>query len=187
MNYSVNPENEPVTVVVSRLVKPGCEQAYEQWIKGITQEAMKFEGHLGIHVIRPPTDTYPEYVLIFKFDQYANLKKWIDSEVRQQWLEKSEHLVQENPKVQILRGMEAWFTLPGRQIKPPPRYKMAIILWLAVFTLLNIVPPLLAPIIGGLPPILRLLITSAIMVWLMTYLVMPFLTKLFYRWLYPRK
>lgn len=180
-------ENQPVTVVISQLVKPGCEQVYEQWIKGIANEAMKFKGHLGINKIRPQKGIRPEYVIIFKFDRYTNLKKWMASDARKQWLAKSNQLIQDAPNVQLLNGMEAWFTLPGKPLKsPPPRYKMAILTWVAVYTLLNIFTYVLAPVIRGFPAFIGQLLISGIMVVLLTYVVMPQLTRLFYKWLYPK-
>lgn len=185
MSFAVEDENQSVTVVISQLVKPGCEQAYEKWIKGISHEALKFHGHLGTSIIRPQKGNRPEYVIIFKFDRYANLKKWMESDVRKQWLAKSNQLIQDAPNVQQLSGMETWFTLPGKPLKSPPRYKMAILTWVAVYVLLNIHTYTLASAIKGLPAFIGQLIISVTMVTLLTYVVMPRMTKIFYKWLYP--
>jgi antibiotic biosynthesis monooxygenase (ABM) superfamily enzyme len=188
MNSYVDEENLPVTVIVSRLVKPGCEQAYEQWIKGISREAMQFEGHLGVSIIRPQKNVQPEYVMIFKFDRYSNLKKWVESDVRQEWLDKTTQLVQGEANVQMLTGMEAWFTLPDKPLpSPPPRYKMLVVTWLTVYVLINIITFVLGPVLRVLPHPLSSLILSLLMVSLMTYFVMPFMTRLFYKWLYPSR
>jgi len=189
MNYSIaDAQNQPVTVVVSQLVKPAQEKAFEELLEQIAKEALKFEGHLGINIIRPPSSGHPEYVIIFRFDSYANLKKWMDSDIRQAWVEKCQQLVvPEKGNEQMFTGLETWFSLPGKAIQPPPRYKMTIILWLAVVAMINIVPPIIAPIVKILPPILRSVITSAVIVVLISYLIMPFLTKLFAKWLYSHK
>lgn len=187
MSNPIEDENQPVTVVISQLVKPGCEQAYEQWMRGIANEAMKFEGHLGINKIRPQKGTRPEYVTIFKFDRYANLKKWMVSDVRKQWLAKSNQLVQDSPDVQLLNGMETWFTLPGKPLKsPPPRYKIAILTWVAVYVLLNTLTYVLAPLIRVFPAFVGQLLISLLIVVLLTYVVMPQITRIFSKWLYPK-
>jgi hypothetical protein len=187
MSFSVDDENLPVTVVVSQLVKRGCEQTYERWIQGIAAEAEKFDGYLGISVIRPQKSVRSEYVLIFKFDHYVNLKQWMESDTHRKWLEKTNQLVQDAPNYQQLTGMETWFTLPDKPPpSPPPRYKMAILTWLAVYILLNILSYVLAPVVVGLPVFLRSFVISAVMIVLMTYAVMPQMTHLFYKWLYPR-
>lgn len=187
MVSSESNENDQVTVVVSQLVKPGCEQAYEQWIQGIYSDARLFVGHLGINIIRPQTSNDPEYAIIFKFDCYANMKIWMESDVRKQWIKQAENLVQGSSKVETLTGMEAWFSLPGKpQPKPPKRYKMFLISWFWVYVLLNILKYLIGPAIVNLPFQITSLINSVIIVGLLTYLIMPRMTKLLYKWLYPK-
>lgn len=187
MNSPVDSDKMPVTVIVSRVVKIGSEQAYEEWIKGISREAMKFEGHCGVSLIRPSDRTYPEYVLIFKFDSYGNLRKWNESAVRQEWLDRAQPLVEGDASVQVITGMETWFTLPEKPLRrPPPRYKMLIITWVTVYVLLNAVGFVLTPVVAWLPPLVRTLVLSFTMVTLMTYFAMPAMTKLFYKWLYPK-
>ncbi len=68
---SVDP---PVTVVISRRVKPGCEEAFEELISGITAAAMTFKGYLGVNIFRPSTPEDNEYKIISKFDRASNLR-----------------------------------------------------------------------------------------------------------------
>jgi hypothetical protein len=42
-----------------------------------------------------------------------------------------------------------------------------------------------APLVGGLPLVARLAVTTAVTVSLMTWVVMPRVTRLLHRWLYP--
>jgi antibiotic biosynthesis monooxygenase (ABM) superfamily enzyme len=96
-------------------------------------------------------------------------------------------LILEEPKVRVLTGLEAWFTLPSKEgASPPPRYKMAVITWLAVFPLATLVFLALQPLLGGAPAVLRTLVFTIVMVTTMTYVVMPRMTRLFSFWLYPR-
>lgn len=181
-------EDPPVTVIVSRQVKPGCEKAFEEFISGITAAAMTYEGHLGSNIFRPSDPKYREYKIIFKFDRQSNLRRWEESECRRQWLARAESLTVGSPVIEILTGLETWFTLPAKKpIKPPPRYKMAVLTFLAIFPLINLVNLLLTPFLVGFPPLIRTFIVCVILVSLMTYVVMPRMTRLFYRWLYPRK
>lgn len=64
---------------------------------------------------------------------------------------------------------------------------MAIITWLAVFPLATVVFMLLNPLLGGASVVLRTLVFMMVMVSLMTYVVMPRMTRLFSFWLYPKK
>ena len=56
--------------------------------------------------------------------------------------------------------------------------------WLALFPLVMIVPPMLTYLVGGFPNWAQIMIIAAVMVLLMTYVVMPRMTRLFSRWLY---
>ena len=184
---SVDP---PVTVVVSRRVKPGCKEAFEKFISGIAAAAMTFEGHLGTNIFRPSSPEDNEYQIIFKFDRSSNLRIWEESECRRQWLARAESLRLEPPNIRVITGLETWFTLPSpKPIIPPPRYKMAAITFLAIFPLIQLMNRLLMPLLEllPLPLLLRSLIITAIIVLMMTYIVMPRMTKLFSKWLYPKR
>lgn len=76
-----------------------------------------------------------------------------------------------------------WFT-PDRSTPTPPRYKMAIVLTGVIFVLSGIFTPIVKALFKGLPPILSQLITVAIQVVLLTYVILPRLTKLLSRWLF---
>ncbi len=188
MNQLHQNEDPPITVVVSRKVKPGCEKAFEEVISGITAAAMTYEGHLGSNIFRPSDRQDREYKIIFKFDRQSNLRRWEESECRRQWLARAESLTVGKPVIQVLTGLETWFTLPAKKpMMPPPRYKMAVLTFLGIFPVINIVNQLLTPILVGLPPLIRTFIICLILVSLMTYVVMPRLTRLFSWWLYPQK
>ncbi|NWF69381.1 MAG: antibiotic biosynthesis monooxygenase [Chloroflexi bacterium] len=177
-------EQQPVTIIVSRVVKPGRAAEFEEWAHGISQAALAFEGHMGVHVIRPAAHAARrEYALIFRFDTYDNLRRWAQSEVRRDWLKRVEPLIMGEPQTNIVSGMEFWFTMPD-QPQPPPRYKMALVSWLAITPLSHFVPPLLAPLLGDAAPLLRTMLVAAVLIGLMTYVVMPFMTRLFRRWLF---
>lgn len=184
---SVDP---PVTVVISRKVKPGCEEAFEKFISGITAAAMTFEGHLGTNVFRPSNPEDHEYQIIFKFDRASNLRIWQESECRRQWLARAESLRLEPPTIKVITGLETWFTLPSsKPIIPPPRHKMAIVTLIALFPSIQLANLALVPLLKllPLPLLLQSLIVTAILVLLMTYILMPRMTKLLAKWLYPQR
>jgi uncharacterized protein len=177
----------PVTAVASRRVRPGREEEFEEWVSGILGTAAEFPGYLGSNIIRP-SDHDDEFQIVFKFDRASNLKRWEESQERREWLRKSRALILEKENVRVLTGLETWFTLPSRPGEPaPPRYKMAIVTWLAVFPLATAIFAITHPLLGGLPTVIRTLVFTLIMVTLMTYVVMPRMTRLFSFWLYPRK
>jgi len=182
---SLNKAEGPVTVMISRRVKPGREADFEAWLSGITQEAHIFPGYLGANVIKPSSGDQPEFVTIFRFDSYTNLMQWENSAIRQRWLQLADEMADSESQVQRMPGLEFWFTPPDRSAPPtPPRHKMAIVLTLVIFLLSLVFTPIVKALLIGLPPLLAQLVTVAIQVGLMTYLILPRLTKLLSRWLF---
>jgi hypothetical protein len=125
-------------------------------------------------------------VYLFRFDTYAHLKQWEDSEERRLWVERLHKLTEGEARKQVLTGLEYWFTLPGAAATPPPpRYKMVIVTLLAIYPLSTCLSLLFVHFLGFLPLLLRGLPVSVVLVLLMTYVVMPVMTRLFARWLFP--
>jgi uncharacterized protein len=173
--------------VASRRVKQGREKEFEEWVSGVTAAAGEFPGYLGSNIFRPSSPDDDEYQVVFKFDRASNLERWQNSEERRRWNEQARELIHEGPRIRVLTGLETWFTLPSNGDPPPPRYKMTIVTWLAVFPLATVMFMLLDPLLGGSPVILRTLVFTGVMVSLMTYVVMPRMTRLFSFWLYPKR
>jgi antibiotic biosynthesis monooxygenase (ABM) superfamily enzyme len=179
-------KNDPsVTVVITRLVKPGCQVEFEDFLKGVSAACMEFPGHLGTTIFRPTNPLDLEYRIIFKFDRLSHLRNWEQSETRQAWFAVAEKLTQSPPKIEIINGLETWLELPNQSVTPP-KYKMAIISWLVVFPLIAIISTALGAFPTELHPLLKTFIITAISAPTMTYLFMPKMTQLFAKWLHSK-
>jgi uncharacterized protein len=176
----------PVTTTVTRRIKPGHETAYEAFLEGIIAAASSFPGHLGVEVFRPATAAAGEYRIVYRFDTEGHLRGWLDSDEHADWLQRAEPHVAGPMRTEFLTGLESWFTLPEQPGLPaPPPYKMAILTWATIFPLITLVVVVLTPLIRTLPLVVRLGITTLATVPLMTWVVMPRVTRLLRRWLYP--
>ena len=175
----------PVTTTVTRRIKPGHEAAYEAFLAGISGAARTFPGHLGVEVFRPTPGQGGEYRTVYRFDSLAHLQGWLDSPERAAWLARAEAHVAGPMRTQVLTGLESWFTLPSQPGVPPPPYKMALVTWATIFPLITGVVVATAPLLGPLPLVVRLAVTTGVTVPLMTWVVMPRVTRLLHRWLYP--
>ena len=174
----------PVTIIVKRRPKPDRTEDFEKVMSDTTKDAMTFKGHLGANIIRP-TEEGDYYRIVFKFDSMRNYLAWEDSEVRQQWLERYAEVTLGEQEMEILSGLETWFTLSGEEaLVPPPKYKMMIIVWMSIFPLTLLLNYCLVPFITELHIIAQIVVTSLIIVTLMTYVVMPLMAKLFHGWLH---
>ncbi len=178
-------KSQHVTAVITHRVRLGREAGYEEWIKGISADARQFEGHLGVSILRPQTGAAPDYVIVLQFDSCSNLNSWLNSDVRKSWIERAQPLIQEQESVQVLTGLESWFQLPKQSVAPAPkRYKQAILVWVGVMIVSLCVQPLLVPVLQYLPWLLRVAASVAITVILLSYVIMPRLTRWFKGWLF---
>ena len=184
---------QPVTVIVRRIAKKDRIKEFEEWVSGINKEMSRQEGSMGVEVIRPTDkESKPEYVIIFRFNNYDNLTKWENSTIRNEWLQKGRELVETDPDIQKITGFEFWFTPYSRgssgitTLTPPPRYKMVIVTIAVISLLLLTLVPQIHFVTERLliPFSIRLIIDITITVILMAYLIMPLLTRLLRPWLF---
>jgi len=69
----------------------------------------------------------------------------------------------------------------------PPRWKTAIVVWLAIYPTITLVLWLAGPSIAGWPLALRTFAITAVVVPLMVYLLIPAFQRLLRPWLRPRR
>lgn len=70
-------------------------------------------------------------------------------------------------------------------VPQPSRVRMAVLMIIVVYGLVLSIGALVGSVMGGAPPALRLLVTIIIEVALMTWVLMPRLTRWLARWIYP--
>jgi hypothetical protein len=184
----VEPTPGPVTVVVSRLIKPGYEAECEQWLHGIHAVARRFPGHEGLTVIRPRPGQPREYLIILRFANQACLEQWNASPERQAWLAQAERFMQHRPIEHQLHGFETWFSLPSQPSRnAPPRWKMWLLAAGAIYLLQLVISSTIGPLLAAWPLPLRTLVMAPIVSALMTWIALPWLTTRFAGWLYAEK
>jgi uncharacterized protein len=179
--------DDPVTVLYSRRVKPCREADFEAWARGIVAAARQFPGHLGASVLDAPGSR--EYHILFSFADRRSLRAWLDSEERRRWLARVGELLEADRGLQQLTGLETWFKLPGANVPtmtPPPRWKMWLVSLIAVYPMVLAFQALVVPRMARLPLPLRALLFPLVLLTLMTFVVMPMVTRALRRWLGPR-
>lgn len=180
------PDNDdaPITVVVKRRPKAGKVAEFEDYIKGITQTAMKQPGHLGANIFKPEK-AGGEYQLIFKFDSQKNYEAWEKSPHREAWLEKAKEVTDGADYRETISGLETWFTLPGeKSVVPPAKHKMSVVIWLSIFPIITLLSAILRPLLQDFPLVVQTATMTLIAVPIMTYVAMPRMTQWFKNWLH---
>ncbi|MFO7527856.1 MAG: antibiotic biosynthesis monooxygenase [Marinobacter sp.] len=178
---------EPLTVVVSRRVRKGEEREFEQLSSQMTERAATFQGYLGTTMFRPSSPDDPEYRIVFKFRDRETLTSWEESEERAELLEQTESLLVQPSEREVTSGIVTWFTLPGQNpVKPPPKWKMTLVSWLALYPAVTLLFVLFGDILAQIPLLARTFLVTAVVMILMSYMLMPRMTRWFSPWLFPK-
>ena len=184
MSHGEASHDGPITVFVSRIIKTDRIADFEEWVKRINHDTMmECEGYLGYNLIRPSDHRHPEYVMVLKFATYDDVKEWEESEVRGQWLAKSYDFTVGDYHMRKESGLEYWFRTSADKL-PPPKIKMAVVTFVAIYPTVYVVRTVLQPVSEVMNPLLTLLVVQVVIVGLMTYVMMPLMTRLFRFWLY---
>lgn len=175
------------TIVISHFVKEGAEEAFEEALKRVIQKAKGYEGHEGIQIIRPADKSEQEYILLVRFDSEANYQVWANSEPRKAWFQELKAYTYKESNIRYEEGIEFWFSLPQTKASvPPKKWKMALLTWLVIYPSVFALSNLATLLLPDAPLFIRMLIVSMILVSLMTYLIMPNVTKIFSAWIFKK-
>lgn len=168
---------------VRRRARPGCAPAYEALIHAMFEDARKFPGYLSADLIRPEVEG-GEYQIIQRFATEQDLEHWNNSAARLAWLEKLTSVAEGDPEYRVLNGLDAWFPpTAGTVSKPPPRWRMTAVSWMGIFPTVALLLYFVAPLLEVLPFLPRVAVITALVALLMSYVIMPRLTRWMGWWL----
>lgn len=174
----------PVHVIVTRTAKPGKEAELTAWAHGIRDAASTFPGHLDAEIYPPSPPNNSDLVMAFSFATASDLSHWESSSTRAEWLAKCEPFTESTKYGASPSGFEALFgNQPGAPVTPPPRWKTAVVIFLALFPFSLVLNLVLGPLISGWNVVARVLLSSIIIVPYMTWLGVPYISKWLRPWL----
>lgn len=176
---------DEATFVVSRRIKPGHEREYEDWLRRITTVAKGFPGFKGATTLVPNEgDPHVRYN-IWRFENKATLDAWKNSQSRLKLIEEVENYASQY--YAEATGMETWFTLPNvGAIVAPPKWKMALVTIFGAYTVNFIDNLIFGAYFNPFPLWANSFLYIVVLVTLLTYLVMPYMSRLLRGWLYPQ-
>ena len=182
---------ESVTVTVTRRALPGRAAEMSAWVQAGQRLASGFPGFLGAGHVRPGQDS-TDWHMLYRFTDEAALARWQSSGEREWWRASARGIVSET-RVEKRTGIEGWFDEPrGRVVSArapggPPRWKQAVVIFVAFAPTNLLAQALLLPLVEGWPLALRVLALTAVLIPVMTYLVLPFVTRRLQWWLEGRR
>lgn len=181
----------PVTVSFTRRTDPAQAPEMTAWIRAGLTLAEQYPGFLGGGWVRPREGSDEWHVLV-RFGSSAELARWEGSPRRGWWLASGAGLT-EVTRTERRTGIEGWFDDPQAtehvHAAPaaPPRWKQATTIWLGFFPLNLLATLTVGRALAGLPVVLRVLVTTVLLTPVMTYLVLPWITRRLQWWLQGRR
>jgi len=178
-------QNE-VTTVICRKIRPGYEKDYNDWVRRYLTLERKAPGYLGTTIIIPGGGKSPLRYIIRRFADKAAMERWDNSEESLRLLKEANDYSTRHYDTST--GLETWFALPDLKTlsqSPPPRWKMAIVIFFAAYAISSLSRYILTPFIGQWPILGNAVIYTAILVVSLTYFALPVANRLLRRWLYP--
>ena len=175
----------PVTTIIQVTPVKGKEQELLAWFEGIASDAAHFEGHQGSELFQTANVDGRQWLSIFTFDTFEHLDVWQHSGIRANHLIAGAALFDDQVRRQQMVGIEFWFQDRDRGKPGPPRWKMAIVTGIVILVLLNTVIAWLSIVLARFQvPFWAIKVCSVgLMVSLMTWVVMPWVTRILRQWL----
>jgi antibiotic biosynthesis monooxygenase (ABM) superfamily enzyme len=175
-----------VTAVVRRRVRPEMKAQFEQAMEHFIHYALSFPGNRGIAVLRPSHESALDYVV---FDQFADeqaRRAFTASPQYLAWMERLSKLTEGNPLIQEHEGVAGWFPRPAETAATarPPKWKMAGVTFLGVYPLTSSLPAIFGYWLTPWPPLLVNVFATGAIVILLTWVVMPLMTRIFAAWIF---
>lgn len=143
----------------------------------------QFPGTAGSKVFRQEKEGAVEFSIVQHFATETDHAAWLQSPVFARWQEKIAPLTPDPDHMRRYSGLESLFVTDRKSADATPRWKMTIILILAVYPMSLALSYWFAPALATMPLFSGTLLTSVVMVLIMTYVMVPILTRLFRRWL----
>lgn len=175
-----------VTSVICRNIKPGYEKDYDNWLRRYLTLERKAPGYLGTTIIVPGGSNSSLRYIIRRFADKVAMEAWDNSEESQKLLQEADNYSTRH--YESSTGLEPWFTLPGLKTlsqSPPPRWKMAIVIFIAAYVISSLSRSILNPFLEQWPILGNAIIYSGILVVSLTYFALPIGNRLLRHRLYP--
>ena len=179
-------ESDPVSILISRRMRPGMEQQAASLGAELSTVALSFPGCVSVRHVEPAQSPHGMFLSLLQFDSVESLTAWESSRARANWLDYISKYVEDERTVrQPATGLENLFeALSLETLHTPRRFKMALVLVAVIYSLLMLFRFILGPPLSGVPDWLQTLVMVSAQVMVMTYLVMPWVTRKLGGWLH---
>jgi hypothetical protein len=180
------PDEQLVTVVVSHPVSAGDEQEFLDWQQQMTDAERKFPGFRGSELFRPVTGVQNDWTAVYRFASTEDLDRWLNSPERQDLLNRGEHFHNFNLR-RVNSSFGSWFSFgddSATTITPPP-WKSALSVLVGLYPTVVLLTLGISKLWPDAQLWESLLLGNILSVCLLTWVVMPVVTRALRFWLTP--
>jgi uncharacterized protein len=173
----------PAAMVFTHRVAPEKVPAYLQWRRRAIAAQAQHPGYLPTEFFEPH-GKFDEWVDIVRYASIKHLTDWMESKDRQDLLAELDSIVESRHSHRVT-GLEGWFAInrgPDESQSAPPSWKQALAVLFALYPtvmVLNYVNPLMENL--SFP--VKMLISNMLSVALLTWFVMPPISRFLGFWL----
>lgn len=187
----------PASEVVIARVAPGDEKAYDNFRAALDDKAAGYPGFVGAEVF-PPTADDGNWTAVLTFDSNASMQQWRTSPERAELLQRIRFVAEEQDWV-LPSGFRRWSSGNASDAQPPT-WKQAMTALAVLYAMVSVLNITLGNFIGnglsvegnkvvaglGLPFPLVVFVGNAVGTVLLTWVLMPVVTRLLDWWLSPK-
>lgn len=170
-----------VTAVMSQRVRPDAWDEFRRAHAEITLVMRDFEGFLSCELIEPVPGVQDDHIVLFAFDSRANLDRWLQSEERGRVLRLIEPLIEGERTLNVVGGFAGWFQVD--ESRQPRRWKQGVAVLIALYPTTLLLGWVQQTFLPDVPWIPALFVSNVVGIAILTWWLMPTVTRLLGRWL----
>jgi antibiotic biosynthesis monooxygenase (ABM) superfamily enzyme len=170
-----------VRMVTSYLLKEGGEPTHREVHDDVLVELDSYPGFKSREILEAVPGIQSETVVILTFDDETSLRGWLESDERKRLLSRLDPHIEGTYTTNVLGGFAGWFTFDGSS--EPPRWKQALVVLVALFPIALLITFVRSQLWPGAPMVPAVFIGNVIGISVLTWVVMPPLTRRLAGWL----
>lgn len=174
-------EATTVTAVASFRIDPSDTTEFREWYRRLHDVLDRFDGFIRSELVEPLPGTQDDTAIIFSFRSRAALDRWLDSSERRSVLADVDPLLESERTVNVVGGFAGWFS--GSTSATPKRWKQAALVLLALYPTALVLGVARDSLYPDLSDPLAVLVGNVVGVAILSWVLMPALTRRFDGWL----
>lgn len=176
--------SDPVTLAVTDHVPMEAKARYEVLVEELHKLFEAQNGFLSVDTVRHSRPHQVEYTVLSRWSDEAAVTQWRGNPTIREKLAEIEAITGGPAQHVQAIGLGMWVDhAEGAAPHLPPAWKRTAMSAAAVYPMLMLLMALSSPIIGGLPQFLQVLIIVIVLSALLTWPIMPWLSKVLRPWL----